>query len=333
MDAFARIGLYLAVLTLTIVYCFGQSQAQTLPSLRVAYTAIGGPFSALWMAKEAKLFEKNRINVELVYLAGGSRAVQALVAGDTPIVMAAGSSLVSARLAGNDVVIIGSAVNRFLFSLIGSTAIANRQDLKAKKIGITRFNSATDFALRYALRQWNMDPRKDVSIVQMGGQSEILAGLTKGVIDAGTFSSPTDLMARQAGFQLIADLRESGVPYIVSGIGVTGSFMTKNTDLVEKFMKSYVEGIAAAKRDVNFAIKVLGKYTRTTDTQVLKAAYKLYVEEEFQKLPRVDPESIKVTLETLAAEFPAADKHPVSDFFDNRFVDALSGKFVDTLYQ
>lgn len=172
---------------------------------------------------------------------------------------------------------------------------------------------------------------KDVSIVQMGGQSEILAGLTKGVIDVGTFSSPTDLMARQAGFQLIADLRESGVPYIVSGIGVTGSFMTKNKDLVEKFMKSYVEGIAAAKRDVNFAIKVLGKYTRTTDTQVLKAADKLYVEEEFQKLPRVDPESIKVTLEPLAAEFPAADKHPVSDFFDNRFVDALNGKFVDTL--
>jgi predicted solute-binding protein len=109
--------------------------------------------------------------------------------------------------------------------------------------------------------------------------------------------------------------------------------MEKNKVFVENFMKSYVEGIATAKRDANFAIKVLGKYTRTTDTEILKATYKLYVEEEFQKLPRVDPESIKITLETLAAEFPAAGKQPVSEFFDNRFVDALSGKFVDNLYQ
>ena len=75
--------------------------------LRVAYTAFAGTFTILWVGHEAGLYQKNGVELELLYIGSSTRAVQALLGGDIDIVYSAAGAVVDANLAGADVVMIG----------------------------------------------------------------------------------------------------------------------------------------------------------------------------------------------------------------------------------
>lgn len=155
-----------------------QAQSQRFP---VAYSAISATQTGLYITKEAGLFEKHGLNVDLIYIGGGTRVAQAVIAGEFPIALA-GGTIVNANLAGGDITIVGGIVNVPAFYLIVHPSIKKPADLKDKALGITRYSSSTDFTLRYLIKKWGMDPDRDVKILQMGGQPEILAGVQAGVI-------------------------------------------------------------------------------------------------------------------------------------------------------
>ncbi|MEX0801930.1 MAG: hypothetical protein WD688_01210, partial [Candidatus Binatia bacterium] len=67
------------------------SSAQSqLTKISVGYSAISGDQLPAWVAKETGIFEKNGLDVQLIFFTGGSTAVMALVAADTPISQVAG---------------------------------------------------------------------------------------------------------------------------------------------------------------------------------------------------------------------------------------------------
>ncbi|MBI4317348.1 MAG: ABC transporter substrate-binding protein [Chloroflexi bacterium] len=145
--------------------------------LRVAYSAISGGHSALWITKEKGLFEKYGLDVELQYIASGPTLVQSMIAGEIGLAQTGGGPIISAAVGGADMLIIGGSTQVLVFSLFGHSSLSRVEDLKGKTVGVTRFGSATDFALRQTLKKYNLDPEKDVSIVQVGGLPEILPAL------------------------------------------------------------------------------------------------------------------------------------------------------------
>src|SRR5438552_16611447 len=179
--------------------------AEGLQKLRVAYAAITAAFSIPWIAKEAGIFQRHGLDVELVYIAAGSRAVQTLVGGSIDVAAIGGPAGVDAKLAGADTVYIAIPVNKVIVFTVAAPQIQRVEDLRGKSIGVTRVGTVTDFFTRIYLRQNGLVPDRDVMIRQMGGLPEIVAGLKAGQIQGGTFGFPAVLHAKAAGFHVLVD--------------------------------------------------------------------------------------------------------------------------------
>src|SRR5713226_5165205 len=106
-----------AALCLLLASWNGPAQAQ-LTKLNVGYSAISGDQLPAWVAKEAGVFQKNGLDVQLIYFTGGTTAVMALISADTPVSQVAGSAVVNSVLAGSDAVIVAGGVTSLNYYLM-----------------------------------------------------------------------------------------------------------------------------------------------------------------------------------------------------------------------
>ena len=230
--------------------------------LRVAYAAVTAAFSIPWIAKEAGIFQKHGLDVELVYIAAGSRAVQTLVGGSIDVAAIGGPAGVDARLAGADTVYVAIPVNRVIVFTVTQPQIQRVEDMRGKSIGVTRVGTVTDFFTRIFLRQNGLVPDKDVMIRQMGGLPETVAGLKAGQIEGGTFGFPAVLHAQAAGFRVLVDYNKAGYRYPLSSVIVTQKLLRTQESAVRKFLEAHIEAVHRFKTDPAFTMKVIGKYTQ-----------------------------------------------------------------------
>ena len=289
--------------------------------LYVVYASISGTQSAGWVAQESGLFGKNGLDVELLF-AGGGRAVTSLLAGNTPIVTVGGPSAIAARLSGGDVTIIAHVFDTLLYSLMVTPEIQSLSDLKGKKLGASRFGSATDFALRYVLKLKGMDPLKDVVIFQIGGQAETLAALRAGSIQGGVIASPATAEAKRLGMKELINMATLGVEYPQTTVATTERFLRENRDVVMRFTRAYVEGMHRFLVDREFSLRVIGKYTKIQNRQTLEATYDDYAPYA-KKIPAPSPGSIGTVLEQLSIGDPKAKTARPQDFVDGSIVAEL----------
>jgi NitT/TauT family transport system substrate-binding protein len=289
--------------------------------IAVAYSAISATQTSFYMAKEGGYFEKNGLFVDPVYVASGTKVAQAVIAGEFPVALA-GGIIVNANLAGGDIAFIGGVVNVPSFYVIVHPSIKKPEDLKGKAIGITRYGSSTDFSVRYLIKKWGMEPDKDIKILQMGGQPEILAGLQAGAIQGGILSSPGDYKAKKAGYQLLIDFKKVGLDYPTVSLISARSFIKKDPQTVRRFLMAYSEATERLYRDKEFAMKVLGKYTRTEDREALESAY-IYATTFIERTPRLPYKAVETILAQTAATDPRAKDHKAEDFIDPTFYNEL----------
>src|SRR5919109_3608042 len=192
--------------------------AEGLQKLRVAYAAITAAFSIPWIAKESGIFQRHGLDVELVYIAAGSRAVQTLVGGSIDVAAIGGPAGVDAKLAGADTVYVAIPVNRVIMFTVAAPQIQRIEEMRGKSIGVTRVGTVTDFFTRLYLRQNGLTPDRDVMIRQTGGLPETLAALKAGQVQGGTFGFPAVLHARAAGFRILIDYNTQGFRYPLSSL-------------------------------------------------------------------------------------------------------------------
>ena len=292
--------------------------------LYVVYASISGTQSVTWVAKEANLFAKHGLDVELLFT-GGGRAVTALLGGDTPIITVGGPSAIAARLAGGDVIITAHVFDTILYSLMVSPEIRQLSDLKGKRVGASRFGSATDFALRYVLQLNGMDPIKDLTIFQIGGQAETLAALKARSIHGGVIASPATSEAKRLGFRELTNMATLGVPYPQTTIVTTERYLRANHDTVVRFTRAYGEATHRFATDREFSLLVIGKYAKIQARATLEATYDDYAP-YLKKIPKPAPESIKTVLDQLAASDPKARTAKPQDFIDRSIVEELEQK-------
>ncbi len=304
-----------------------------LTKFRFVHLEANGSQAVPFIAKEAKVFEKNGLDVELIRIGGGSRVIQAMLAGEIRIAHGSSPAVVEANLAGADLVIVASTVNVATFRMMVAPTIKTPSDLKGKKIAISRFGGQTDTLTRYLLERWKLDPSKDVTLLQSGGGAETAAAMVSKAIDAGLVNPPLHLNLADAGFRTLANLGEMGVPYTSGSIVTTRSFVKSNPDLLRRVMRSLLEGIKIYKTDREFSLKALQKFTRNTDQKVLTALWEEFGNGVIQKVPYADPAGFKFVLDEVAVRRPEARKMNIDDLVDNRFVKELDDSgFVRSLY-
>lgn len=293
--------------------------AEGLQKLRVAYASITAAFSIPWIAKEAGLYQRHGLDVELIYIASGPRAIQTLVAGSIDIVAFGGAAAIDARLAGADVVYVAIPVKRLIFFTVVAPQIKGVEDLRGKVVGATRIGTLTDYFTRVYLRQSGLVPDRDVTIRGTGGLPETLAALKAGQIQAGTFGFPAVLHAQAAGFRVLVDYSTLGYRYPLSTVAVTQSLIRTRESAVRGFLAAYVEGIHRFRTDPAFAMNVIGKYTQTTDRKMLEETYKVYAP-AFERAPYPEPEDLKLAIDQVSELNPRARGTDPRDFVDPRFI-------------
>ena len=318
---------------LLVFLAMGSAQgAEGLQKLRVAYAAITAAFSIPWIAKEAGIFQRHGLDVELVYIPNGSRAVQTLLGGSIDIAAIGGPAGVDARLAGADTTYIAIPVNKVLVFTVAEPNIQRVEELRGKIIGVSRIGTVTDFFTRVFLRQNGLVPDRDVMIRSMGGLPEIVVGLKAGQIQGGTFGFPAVLHAKAAGFRILVDYNQQGFRYPLSSVVVTEKLLRTRESAVRAFLESQIEAIHRFKTDPTFAMNVVGTYTKTSDRTMLDETYRVYAP-AFERVPYATVEDMKLGIVQVAETNPRAKGADPKEFVNQRLLrDIEASGFVKRLY-
>ena len=266
--------------------CNAAQAAAELERLNVVYSSISGASISTWVPKEAGLYKKHGLDVNLIYVAG-SQAIATLISGDAQVVQGSGAAAILSRLAGSEVKIIGNVINVIPMSLVTTPDITGPQDLKGKTFGVSRFSSLTDLGLRKAISEWGLDPAKDIRMIQTGGVPENLLFMQQGVIKGALLSSPTLEKAKEMGFKEMLNLANINYRYPGTALVATDGFIKNHSQTLNRFLKATLEGIKFAKTNSDFTVRILGKYTRTPDTKLLESAFRTYVLGYIRDVPTV----------------------------------------------
>jgi ABC-type nitrate/sulfonate/bicarbonate transport system substrate-binding protein len=296
--------------------------------MRVAYSAISGAMSTLWVAQEGGYFKREGLDTEVLYIGGGSLLVQSMLSGDVPFAYGPSVPVINASLRGSDLVLIGNTGNSLVFSVMSRPEIKQPGQLKGKKVGVTRLGGSTDWALDAALKQWALERGRDITVIQTGGMPEGLAGLTAGTLDAVVLSPPSNFKAAKAGMHELVDVGQLGIIFPNTPLSTTRSFMRANRETALRFMRGFTQGLQRLRMDKEFSMKVLSKYTKVTDAETLGQLHQTYgVRYSGDRIPFVRPESIDEILKRTPGK--EAREAKAGDFIDNSLLQELekSGGF------
>lgn len=310
------------------------SQAAERP-LRLAYTAIDTSFLPIWVTKDARFFEKNKLPVELISVRSSALCLSAHLAGEIDVCAGGTAPAIAAHLQGQrDVVLFGTLNRKAGFWVYSKPAITSMSGLRGKRFGVTRFGGALDFVSRYFLRQSGLDPNRDVTMIQIGSTPDIVMALAADSIDAGTLSLPSNLKAKELGFRELADFTDVKDSYPSNGISANRQFLIENKVRMEGFVKALIEGIHYTLTNRQEALKILSHYTRVTDMKMLGAAYDLHVEKIWGRVPEINPEDLRLVLEQAAQTNPKAREIDPSDLIYSPLIkDVVKTGFVERLYK
>jgi NitT/TauT family transport system substrate-binding protein len=289
--------------------------------LRVAYSAVSGAMSPLWVAQEGGYFKREGLDVELLYIGGGSLLIQSMLSGDVPFAYGPSVPVVNASLRGADLVLIANTGNALVFSIMARPEIKAPAELKGKKVGVTRLGGSTDWALDFALRKWGLE-RRDVAALQTGGMPEGVAGLSSRAWDAAVLSPPSNFRAKKLGMNELVDVGQLGVVFPNTPVATTRSYIRANRDVVSRFLRGFNQGLQRLRTDKEFSLKVLSKYTKVGDVEILSELYQVYgIKYSGDRIPYVRPEGVENILKRIESK-EAKDAEPGA-FIDNGLLQEL----------
>jgi NitT/TauT family transport system substrate-binding protein len=326
----------LAVIAATLVAIAPATLAADRPlqKINVAFSSISGNMAALWVTQDKGFFRKNGLDVQVILIESGTTTAQALVAGDISFATLAGPAVIQSNLRGADAVMIAGIVNTLTFQLFTERGITRPDQFKGKSVGVTRYGSATDFAMRYALDKYGLDANKEVTILQLGNVPALLAAMEAGKIHGAMLSAPTSLRAKKLGYPMLADLQMLGLEYQHTSVATSRALIKSKPELVRDFMRAYVEGIHYAKTHRKETTEVLAKYLRTDDKEVLDDTYESIVQTLVPEKPYPTVKGVQIILRELGAKDPAARSARPEQFIDASIVKELDASgYIDRLYK
>jgi ABC-type nitrate/sulfonate/bicarbonate transport system substrate-binding protein len=301
--------------------------------LRIGYSGATISNAMLWVTDEGKLFQKNGIDPEILYLQT-TLGQTALIAGEIEMCVYSGSLLAVARLQGADVVMVTSFLNKPIYRLVVRPEIRTVADLKGKRLGITRFGTVTDSTTRLLVARLGLDPDKDVILMQIGDVPVLLTSLIAGrTIDGAIIQPPYYQKAVAAGMRILANMQEMDILVQQTGLNTTQKFIAKNPDIVRRAVKSVIEGIHMMRENPAVAKQAIARRMQIRDEKELEDSYQL-LRSFIQVKPYPTLEGFKTIFADLAKRVPAAKNADPKDYVDTRFIDELDRSgFIDKLYR
>jgi ABC-type nitrate/sulfonate/bicarbonate transport system substrate-binding protein len=302
--------------------------AQRIPAGYSIYSALTAP---LWVTKEAGHFEKNGLSVDLIYLSGGTMAAQALASGDIPFTLTGGSAIISSNLAGSGSMILLGIENAILFKLVSVKDIKSPEQLRGKRLAVASLSGSTYQATVLALAHFGIKPN-EVTFTSIAAAPTRLAALNSGTIHGTVVLPPDTIVARRMGMNFLLDLGTLGLEFQNAGISAGRQVLENKPEIARRFVKSMVEGIHTYKTDKAFSFKVLRKYLKTDDPELVEEGYSFYAD-KLPKKPYPTLKGIQAILDQLAKTNPRVTGSQPGQFVNLQFLHELdTSGYIDRLY-
>ena len=284
-----------------------------------------------WIAKEAGIFRKYGLDIDLIFIDGSTRGIQSLLAGDLSFTEAVGTSAINGRIAGGDIAIVNGVVNTLPYYIVGKPVIKSPDELKGRTAAVHIPGTAADFALRLALKKVGIAYNQIKAITVGGGPARITSVIT-GQTDFTVVSDAEKIQGEKAGLKTIINMAELKVPFLYTCMVANRQRIREQPETVRGMVEAIAEAVHFFKTRKEDSIKIMSKYTRGPSRTILEGAYaaysQLFVEDTYPTL-----EGLRNTLEVQSSWDPKAAKAKAEDFVDLRFVDQLrSSGFIDKLY-
>lgn len=324
------------VFFITLLSITSSSWAQGLKKVPLPFSPIGINCLPWFVAKETRLYEKHGIDVDPVFIGASSALIQSMLSGAADMAGSGGPSIISNVLQGGNIIHVTAMVPRFTQSIMVKPEIKRPEDMIGKKIGVSRLGTVTHFALQTALDGYGV---KGVTILQMGGQPEAVAGLVRGSVDGAVFSPPYNFQLKKQGYNELAspaDLQKF-TAFITNGIIARRSAVEKDKDSLIRLIKSTAESIKLITVDREFTKKVITKWMPIKDADLLEQVYR-FATENFAKEGTV-PEGalgamVKQMVQSNVIDPKIAANTPLTAYYDNRYVEEVKRSgFFDQLWK
>ena len=280
-----------------------------------SYPGIAGYNIPFWVALDAGEFKKAGLAVDPIMISGGLKSMQALLSGGLDFAHVSGGVSVQANLSGADVTILATAANSMSAGVIAAKDIKNYQDLRGKKIGIASFGGNNDIGLRFAFKKNNVNPDKDVTFLQLGGERNRLTALERGAISATIMSPPGLFVAEAEGYKRLGDLNTMGMRYPELSIVGRKRDLKERRDLVRRYLRAYLESVRVMKSNRDLTVRVIEKYIHVGSKAEALKTYEYFVKSISDTL-RTEREGITEFLATLETKTPGVSKRNPNEFID-----------------
>lgn len=310
-----------------LAFAFLQLKSASAANINVVWTSEVGQFAPLWVTKEAKLFEKYGNTVQLIFIQGASSAAAALSSGDAQIGMFSPQVVISTPQL--DLVMFGRLGNTMDNRVYARKGIKSIKEVK--RVAISRFGSNADFAARFLLQREGLRPDVDVALLQVGNQANRIAAVETNNADAAMLTPPMTLQARKLGMTLLLDASKLNIPYSSLFFVARRPYLAKTRAELVNFNKAMIEGVAIYKSNKEFAMKVLSKYMKVQDREVLEENFKEY---DFPLKPYPAREYFELPIQEVGKKDPRVLKENPDRFTDLSLVKEIeSSGFIDKIMQ
>ena len=301
-------------------------------TFRVGFPSLATGFAPSWVAADKGIWKKHGLDVELIFLRGGSRTVSALIGGSVDFIIGSDLGVTTAILQGAALTRVGVTTNTLGYSMVTQPGIKTVRDLRGKIVGITPGRDAAYARVVKLLRDNGMDASKDVTFLSVGdgGPAARVAALSSGVIHATMFTPPSDRISEKAGMRILAKI---DVANVGGGLNTSTAVLQKSRPQLLRFLRGYMEAIQYLQNNKDESLKIFSKYVRNPDLGIMAYLYD-EISSRVERGLRPQADAVRALLDLAALDFPQAKRLSEKDNWDLSLIDEISKSgFLDQLYK
>jgi ABC-type nitrate/sulfonate/bicarbonate transport system substrate-binding protein len=246
----------------------GAMSAAAQEKVRVAISNFSASYISMHIANKRGYYAEEGMSVEIILMAGLT-STRALIGNSVEL---GSASNPTAAVQGAKLKILMVFNDRPPGMLIAQPGIKSVGELRGKRLGGSTVGSLEYGWMKELLPKFGLQLEKDVTFVPVGSTSTRFTALRAGTIDASPLSPPSNFLAQDAGFPVLlrtADHLED----IQASIVATDERLTRQGDLVRRFLRATVKGQRFYLANRPEGISAIMEFTRHKDRELMARIY------------------------------------------------------------
>jgi ABC-type nitrate/sulfonate/bicarbonate transport system substrate-binding protein len=228
------------LLPIVVIIALTRAPEANAELFRIALSTRDFGYLPLYVGMRTGLFAQENLEIQWIQV-GSSVVVTALLAGEIDAAGIAGSAM-RAAARGAPLKAILFPYSRSLFVLMGAPGIKRVQDLKGKVIGTTGPGATTELAASMVLQNHGMDPKKDVTFMNIGGAETSVLAMRNGTIHARAFNPDAAVLLKKQGFTELGVLADMG-PWPWAGYSTSDAHLASRRDKLKRWTRAMVKSL------------------------------------------------------------------------------------------